>query len=168
LIVISLSSTYMRQEPVLERLAAAAAGLPAHTVVSLSGCVSRAAVRIPAGVEVRDWLNLATVLPHTDLLVSHGGQATASAALTHGVPLLLHPFGRDQSEVAAHIARDGSGLVVDQQTSDTDLRESMRLLLRESQFRAVAADHARRLRGLGNGRLAVEALERLLPDDQNA
>jgi UDP:flavonoid glycosyltransferase YjiC (YdhE family) len=108
------------------------------------------------------------VLPHTDLLVSHGGQATASAGLTNGVPLLLHPLSRDQDRVAAHIAGDGSGLVVGEQTSDPDLRESMRLLLREGRFRAVAAEHARVLQRLGNGRLAVEALERLAPAERSS
>jgi hypothetical protein len=163
LIVISLSTTYMRQEMVLERLAAAAAGLAAHTVVSLSRCVSREAVRMPSGVEVRDWLNLGAVLPHADLLVTHGGQATTSAGMSHGVPLLIHPLSRDQFRVADHVATDGAGLVVDEEASVSALRESMRALLNEDSFRAVGGIQAAELERLGNGRLAITALEELVP-----
>jgi UDP:flavonoid glycosyltransferase YjiC (YdhE family) len=132
-------------------------------VVSLSGCIPPDTFELPEAVEVRDWLNLADVLPHTAVLVTHGGQATTSAGLAHRVPLLVHPLSRDQFQVAAHVATDGSGLVVDDATSVPELRDSMRTLLEQPSYGAAAAARAAELQRLGNGRLAIRALQRLLP-----
>ena len=160
LIVISLSSSYMHQEDLLERLAAAASGVTANTVLSLAGAISRDAVRVPEAVEVVDWLNFQVVLPHTDLLVTHGGQATVSAGMRHEVPLLICPLGRDQSRVGGHVVEDGTGILLDPSASLDEIRKSMtRLLDARSGFGKAASLASERLRSLGDGRMAVEALE---------
>ena len=160
LIVISLSSSYMHQEDLLERLAAAASGVAANTVLSLAGAISRDAVRVPEAVEVVDWLNFQVVLPHTDLLVTHGGQATVSAGMRHEVPLLICPLGRDQSRVGGHVVEDGTGILLDPSASLDEIRKSMtRLLDARSGFGKAASLASERLRSLGDGRMAVEALE---------
>jgi UDP:flavonoid glycosyltransferase YjiC (YdhE family) len=160
LIVISLSSSYMHQEDLLERLAAAASGVAANTVLSLAGAISRDAVRVPEAVEVVDWLNFQVVLPHTDLLVTHGGQATVSAGMRHEVPLLICPLGRDQSRVGGHVVEDGTGILLDPSASLDEIRKSMtRLLDARSGFGKAASLASEKLRSLGDGRMAVEALE---------
>jgi len=160
LIVISLSSSYMHQEDLLERLAAAASGVAANTVLSLAGVIPRDAVRVPEAVEVVDWLNFQVVLPHTDLLVTHGGQATVSAGMRHEVPLLICPLGRDQSRVGGHVVEDGTGILLDPSASLDEIRKSMtRLLDARSGFGKAASLASERLRSLGDGRMAVEALE---------
>ena len=160
LIVISLSSSYMHQEDLLERLAAAASGVAANTVLSLAGVIPRDAVRVPEAVEVVDWLNFQVVLPHTDLLVTHGGQATVSAGMRHEVPLLICPLGRDQSRVGGHVVEDGTGILLDPSASLDEIRKSMtRLLDARSGFGKAASLASESLRSLGDGRMAVEALE---------
>ena len=160
LIVISLSSSYMHQEDLLERLAVAASGVAANTVLSLAGVIPRDAVRVPEAVEVVDWLNFQVVLPHTDLLVTHGGQATVSAGMRHEVPLLICPLGRDQSRVGGHVVEDGTGILLDPSASLDEIRKSMtRLLDARSGFGKAASLASEKLRSLGDGRMAVEALE---------
>jgi len=160
IIVITLSSSYMHQEDLLERLAAAASGIAANTVLSLAGAIPRDAVRLPEAVEVVDWLNFQVVLPHTDLLVTHGGQATVSAGMRHEVPLLICPLGRDQSRVGGHVVEDGTGILLDPDASLDEIRKSMaRLLDTRSGFGKAASLASEKLRSLGDGRMAVEALE---------
>jgi UDP:flavonoid glycosyltransferase YjiC (YdhE family) len=160
IIVITLSSSYMHQEDLLERLAAAASGIAANTVLSLAGAIPRDAVRLPEAVEVVDWLNFQVVLPHTDLLVTHGGQATVSAGMRHGIPLLICPLGRDQSRVGGHVVEDGTGILLDPDASLDEIRKSMACLLdTRSGFGKAASLASEKLRSLGDGRMAVEALE---------
>jgi UDP:flavonoid glycosyltransferase YjiC (YdhE family) len=162
LIVISLSSSYMHQEDLLERLAAAASGLAANTVLSLAGAIPRNSLRVPKGIEVVDWLNFQVVLPHADLLVTHGGQATVSAGMRHGIPLLICPLGRDQSRVGGHVEEDGTGILLDPNASLDEIREAMtRLLDAKSGFNEAASIVSEDLRSFGDGRMAVEALEAL-------
>ena len=161
LIVISMSSTPMHQERALERLAEAAAGIDAHTVLSLAGAVPSEALSLPDQVVVRDWVNFPSLLPHTDLLVTHAGQATVSAGLSYGVPLLVHPLSRDQFRVARHVVEDGTGLEVDDSTSVEEIRRAMQRLLDDERFAIAAGRSARELSALGNGRVAVEVLRSL-------
>jgi UDP:flavonoid glycosyltransferase YjiC (YdhE family) len=163
LIMISMSSTYLRHERVLERLAEAAAGLDAHTLLSLAGSIPRDALSLPDQVVVRDWVNFPTLLPHVDLLVTHAGQATVSAGLLHSVPLLVHPLtrDRDQFQVARHVVDDGSGLEVGERTSVEEIRKGMLRLLEEESFQTAAKRIAEELDALGGGRVAIEELEAL-------
>jgi len=161
LILISLSSTYMHQESALQRLAEAAAGLDANIVVSLAGAISPEWVTLPERVEVRKWVNFELLLPHTALVVTHGGQATVSAAMTYGVPILVSPLGRDQSDVAERVTQHGLGIAVDDKASVEEIRTVMRRLLDEEHYREAATRASAELRALGNGRIAIETLEAL-------
>ena len=49
------------------------------------------------------------VLPHASLVVTHAGMGTVMSALSHGVPLLCLPLGRDQFFNAAMVERLGAG-----------------------------------------------------------
>ncbi|MCE7002336.1 glycosyltransferase [Kibdelosporangium philippinense] len=55
---------------------------------------------------------LAELLPGTDLLVTHGGNGTAFAALALGIPVLTIPQGADQFIVADRLAERGVGLAL--------------------------------------------------------
>jgi UDP:flavonoid glycosyltransferase YjiC (YdhE family) len=50
----------------------------------------------PAHVHVARYLPQAGVLPHCDLVVSHGGSGSVIGALAHGLPSVLVPLGADQ------------------------------------------------------------------------
>jgi len=160
-IVISLSSSYMHQESLLQRLAEAASGLPGSVIVSLAGAIARDAVRMPDTVEVVDWLNFETVLPYTDLLVTHGGQATVSAGMRHGVPMIISPLGRDQDRVGRHIEAEGIGLVLEEGADVETIRLTMGRVLGDRGFLAASQRAAAALEALDDGAIAVKILEEL-------
>ena len=64
----------------------------------------------PAAVRVERYVPQTLVLPHCDLVVSHGGSGTALAALALGLPQLCLPQGADQFLNAAAISKSGAGL----------------------------------------------------------
>jgi UDP:flavonoid glycosyltransferase YjiC (YdhE family) len=67
---------------------------------------------LPGNVTLAAFVPQASVLPHTDLVVSHSGSGTMLGALCHGIPQVAVPRGTDQPENAALLARAGAGVVV--------------------------------------------------------
>jgi len=52
------------------------------------------------------------LLPHTAVLVHHGGIGTTAEALRAGTPQLVVPFGWDQFDNGARVTALGAGLVM--------------------------------------------------------
>lgn len=52
------------------------------------------------------------LLPHCDVMISHGGFNSALVSLMHGVPTILLPFGFDHPEVARFMSAQGVGLTI--------------------------------------------------------
>jgi len=50
----------------------------------------------PANVRIERFIPQALLLPHCDLVVSHGGSGSVIGALAHGLPMVLIPMGADQ------------------------------------------------------------------------
>jgi len=161
LVVISMSSTYMHQESSLERLAQAANAQDVDVVLSLAGALPASAITVPDSVVVRDWINFETVLPHATLFATHGGQASVSAGLVHGIPMLLLPLGRDQTRVGAHVEESGAGILLEEDVLVADIAASMEALLKDPGYRERAEQLGASIQAFGNGRLAVDILEGL-------
>ncbi|WP_018684185.1 glycosyltransferase [Actinokineospora enzanensis] len=64
---------------------------------------------VPANVTVLPWVPQADLLPHTDLVVHHGGAGTTLGTAAVGVPQLVLPQGADQFVNADAISAHGSG-----------------------------------------------------------
>jgi UDP:flavonoid glycosyltransferase YjiC (YdhE family) len=67
---------------------------------------------VPDNVTVYPWVAQATLLPHVDVVVHHGGSGTTLGALTVGAPQLLLPQGADQFANADAVSAAGAGLVL--------------------------------------------------------
>jgi MGT family glycosyltransferase len=109
LVLVSLSTTNMRQGPTLEAILDAAEGLDLHVLCTLGG-VSMGSLRCPDNVTVEQWRPHNAVLPRTSLVVTHGGLSTVLGALAYGVPLVCLPMGRDQPANAERVAAVRAGL----------------------------------------------------------
>jgi UDP:flavonoid glycosyltransferase YjiC (YdhE family) len=67
---------------------------------------------VPDNVTVHPWVAQATLLPHVDVVVHHGGSGTTLGALTVGAPQLLLPQGADQFANADAVNAAGAGLLL--------------------------------------------------------
>jgi MGT family glycosyltransferase len=50
------------------------------------------------------------ILDRAEVVVCHGGMGITQRALSHGVPVVVVPFGRDQLEVARRVEHAGAGV----------------------------------------------------------
>ncbi len=69
---------------------------------------------LPANARVEQWWPQASVMPHTDVVVGHGGFGTTMTALAGGVPQIVIPlFAFDQFVNAERVATIGAGVCLD-------------------------------------------------------
>jgi UDP:flavonoid glycosyltransferase YjiC (YdhE family) len=98
LVLVGLSSTVMRQEGLLQRIAEALGQLQVEGLITTGPAVDPALIAAPPNVTVTRWVRHADVLPGCSLIITHGGHGTVMKALAAGVPLLVVPLGRDQPQ----------------------------------------------------------------------
>ena len=98
--------------------------------------------------------------PSTDLVITHGGHGTVSAALRHGVPVLCMPMGRDQREVAGSAVWQGAGIGTKVDTPTARLRRLIRMALSEPSLRVAAGQLAARM-AADDRDIAVRELEHI-------
>ena len=79
------------------------------------------------------------VMPEVSLVVTHGGHGTVTRSLTHGVPLLVLPMGRDQADNAARVVARGAGLALNDSATEADITQAVARLLGEPRFRVAAS-----------------------------
>jgi MGT family glycosyltransferase len=125
LVLVSFSTSYQAQEPLLRRVVAALGALPVRVLVTTGRAVELTG-SLPSNVEVRRWVPHAEVLPDAALVVTHAGMGTAMAALAHGVPLVCLPMGRDQLDVAARVVHAGAGLRLSPKTGERRIAAAVR------------------------------------------
>ena len=102
--LLSLSTTYMQQEDLLQRLVDALGQVDCHALVTTGpGLRSRPLARVPSNVHVVESVPHGAVLPHVDLVITHGGHGTVIRALAGGVPVMVVPISRDQPDNAARV-----------------------------------------------------------------
>jgi UDP:flavonoid glycosyltransferase YjiC (YdhE family) len=103
-VLLTFSTTVMDgQAALIDRVCKAVAGLELDAVLTLGPAVHRDAVRVPVNVEVVPYTDHDRLMPRSTAVIGHGGLGTVLRALTHGVPQLLLPLGRDQAFNAARV-----------------------------------------------------------------
>jgi len=143
LVVVSLGSTYQRQEKTFATILQALATLPVRGLATLA-MIDAPTSQAPRNVTVVRSAPHAQVLPLASIVVCHGGHGTVMKALAHGVPVVVMPFGRDQKDNGARVEAAGAGLSLSPNVRATRIAAAVRRLLGESSFR----DNARRMAGI--------------------
>jgi MGT family glycosyltransferase len=144
-------------------VAAALEGLrdePGSVVVTTSA-LDPAGFSVPhERMRVERFLPHAAVIPHVDVVVTHGGMGTTQRALAAGVPVCVVPWGRDQSESARRAEVSGAGTMLPRARLTP---ERLRAAVREARARKAGAERvAEGFRAAGGAARAVELLEGLL------
>ncbi len=165
LVLVSFSTLYQAQEPVILRVIAALETLPVRGVVTLGPQLDLDAFPV-AGENVRVLRSAShdALMPHVAAMVTHAGHGSAIRPILAGVPLLCLPMGRDQPDNAARIVARGAGLRLDPQSSPDDIAAALSRLLHEPAFREAAQAWGQLIRRETEaaGDVACDALERLL------
>ena len=162
LVVVGLSTSYMHQEELLERILAALAELPVRVLASTGHELDPAEVRTPAGVELRRYVRHDAVLPQAALVVTHAGTGTVVSALAAGIPCVCIPLGRDQPVNAALVEELGLGLALPPDAAVETIRAAAEEALASAQLRAATEQMRPAIAAYGDGARAVAAVEALV------
>lgn len=93
----------------------------------------------PSHVRVTDFVPQELVLPHSQVVIHHGGAGTMLGSLRHGLPQLILPRGADNFHNAAMAERAGIALsLTPDEVSAEAVSDAVTLLLAEPGFAAKA------------------------------
>jgi UDP:flavonoid glycosyltransferase YjiC (YdhE family) len=162
-VLLSLSTTLQGQAETLPPLLRTLECLPVRVLLTLGGVMAPDAVRPPDNVTVRGFVPHEAVLPHMAAVVTHAGMSTVATALAAGVPMVCVPQGRDQPLNAARVQEIGVGLTVAADGTPHTLAQAVHTVLTQPRFRIEAQRFAANTAALGNGELAADLLEALIP-----
>jgi UDP:flavonoid glycosyltransferase YjiC (YdhE family) len=116
----------------------------------------------PANIRIEQYIPQAQILPHCDLVVSHGGSGSVGGALAHGVPMVVIPMGADQPLNADRCEALGLGRVLDPVTATADdVRVAVADVLAEPRYRRVAQGMRAEVAAMPGVEHTVELLEQL-------
>jgi MGT family glycosyltransferase len=160
-VLVSLSTTAMRQGDLLQRSLDALADVDVEVVCTLGG-VPIDGLLPPSNASIFDWISHSEILPRTDVVVTHAGLYTVLTALSSGLPLVCIPMGRDQPLNAERVAALGLGIKLSPTASSDDIRAAVESVLGDDNYRQRAKAMAEDIAEYGNGAVAVQELESLL------
>jgi UDP:flavonoid glycosyltransferase YjiC (YdhE family) len=99
------------------------------------------------------------VLEHAALMITHAGHGSVMSALSHGVPLVCVPFGRDQPDVARRAKRTGAAVVLTSRgLSTARLSRAVQRVLDNAAYRHAARRMQSRLAAADGAAGAAEQI----------
>jgi UDP:flavonoid glycosyltransferase YjiC (YdhE family) len=162
LVVVAFSTTMQDQAITLQRVIEALGSLRVRGLVTVGPALNPAAFSAPSNVVVRGSVAHSRVLPKASLVVTHAGHGTVMRALSHGVPLVCLPMGRDQNDNAARVVARGAGLRLSPKVSAPEIRAAIQRVLEQPTYREAASTLATAIERDRQAERGVRELEALL------
>jgi MGT family glycosyltransferase len=160
LVLATCSTEFQNDGLLIETTLAALAHDPVR-VVATSGAVDTAGWAVPPNARLEPFLAHGPLVARAEVVICHGGMGITQKALAAGVPVVVVPFGRDQIEVARHVAVAGAGVLLPRaQLSPKRLREAVN---KARGMTAGARLVARGFHQAGGAEAAADVLAELLP-----
>ena len=121
----------------------------------------------PPHIHIAQYIPQDQLLPHCDLVISHGGSGSVMGALAHGLPMVLIPMGADQPLNAMRCVELGVGMALDAVSVTPDeIREAVSTVLYEPNNKIITQRLWREIANLPEASSAVPLLERLAREKQ--
>jgi UDP:flavonoid glycosyltransferase YjiC (YdhE family) len=135
--------------------------LPVEVVVTVGRDIDPVEFGLqPEHVHVEQWVPQSLLLPHTDLVVSHGGSGTVIAALAHGLPQVVLAMGADQMHNADRVQALGVGRALHPVTTKpAEIRDTVAALLTDDRAQSAAQRIQREITALPGPDSALSLLE---------
>jgi UDP:flavonoid glycosyltransferase YjiC (YdhE family) len=146
------------------RILAAVRDLPINVVVTVGRELDPADLGAqPPHVAVARYVPQGEILPHADLVLSHGGSGSVLGALAYGLPMVLVPMGADQPLNAARCEALGVGRTLDTvRATPATIAEAILTVLDAAPMYEAAGLLQAEIAALPGPERAVRLLERLV------
>ena len=143
-------SSHKQDDIAIARAALAGlSNLPLRVVVTAGPHAALTVGPLPRNARVEQYVPHGAILTKARLMVSHAGHGSVMRALWHAVPMVLVPWGRDQSGVAARAAHLGVAKVVTKsELSAEQVAYAARSALDDDTMAAKVASISLRLRAM--------------------
>jgi MGT family glycosyltransferase len=116
----------------------------------------------PRNVHIERFLDQSLILPHTDVVITHGGAGSVLGALAHGLPMLIVPQGADQFRNADRCVSHGvARRLLPSQMNATSVRREVRGLLEQQVYQRAARRFQEEIHKMPGPDEAVKLLEHL-------
>jgi MGT family glycosyltransferase len=161
-VLVGLSTTYARQDEILEAIIGALADLAVRALVTTAGQVDAGALPQPPNVTLTDYLPHSLVLDRTDVMVTHAGLGSVASSMTFGVPLVCMPGERDQALNAQRVVELGAGVALDASAASCEIATAIERVLSDESYRDAARALAQASKEQGGADAAAAELEGLL------
>src|SRR5215212_657731 len=160
LIYLSLGSLGSADVALMERLVESLAETPHRYVVSKGP--QHGAYELAPNMVGAEFLPQVSVLPHVDLVITHGGNNTVTECMHHGKPMMVLPIFWDQHDNAQRVHETGFGERLSTYSfTDSEISGAIdRLLANEALHERLGEASKRLQENLGNAR-AADLIERL-------
>jgi MGT family glycosyltransferase len=137
--------------------------LPVDIVVTVGQDVDPASLGPqPEHVRIERFIPQDGVLPHCDLVVSHGGSGSVMGALAHGLPSVLLPLGADQPYNTRRCVALGVGLELEPVTVTAEtIRETVGDMLADDRYRRAAGRMRDEINAMPGPEATIPLLEAL-------
>jgi MGT family glycosyltransferase len=162
LVVISLSSTFQNQYAAIQSAMDALRGQEIRGLVTLGPVLRTESFNVPENVVVVESAPHSEVFPEADLVITHAGHGTVMKALSHGLPLVCLPMGRDQNDNAIKIQHHGCGMALSAKAGPEKIRKAVQHILSENAFRKAAAGFQTEIRANDQKHLMWQEIEDLM------
>jgi UDP:flavonoid glycosyltransferase YjiC (YdhE family) len=117
----------------------------------------------PGHVAIERYVPQSVVLPHCDIVVSHGGSGTVLAALALGLPQVCLPQGADQFLNAEAIAASRAGVsIAPEAATPGAIRDATATVLGEPSYRSAAQRVAESIEAMPSPDDVAGVLEQLV------
>ena len=147
-VLISFSTTFQDQKPVMIRAMKAMARLSVNGVVTLGPAVDPAGLPALPNIKVLSHASHDILVPQCQAVVCHGGHGTLLRPLAHGVPVVALPMGRDHPDNAARLEWLGAGVRISEASSPRTIARAVARVLNKPSYRSNATSFAKRLEDL--------------------
>jgi MGT family glycosyltransferase len=133
-IVLVTTSSEFQDDGVLVRTALEGlADEAVHVIATLPAGLPEG-LHAPANATIAEFVPHSLVLERAAVAITHGGMGATQKALSHGVPVCVVPFGRDQLEVARRVEVSGAGVRLPAKKLTPDrLRSAVALTMTKSE-----------------------------------
>jgi len=159
LVLVSLSTSFMNQAPLLQRLCDALAPLTVEALITTGPAMAPEQFTAPDHIALRQFIPHDEILPFADLAITHCGHGTVMAAAGAGAPLLCLPMGRDQPFVAGRVEALGLRRTLDPTSPAEAIGAAVREMLGDAGWKARAESFAAGVERFGDLRGAGDAVE---------